>query len=253
MIPSPVFYLYPSVQRPLHIIPLRTTRYNDRHNILSAYSLEMGRISFLTPAGNSREAIRRRALLMPLGIVECNATIRPDRDIHTMSDPYATVPLHTIHAHPMKSVIAQFLAELLCALLRDTSQDTPLFTFLAQSALVLNELPDSRIANFHLCFLYRLGQFLGIAPDVSAYNPGCVFDMLDGIFRHSLPSHRHFLTADEAAAVMALSRISYRNMHLYRLNRDTRNLILDRMLSYYTLHYTSLNALRSLDVLRSLF
>lgn len=253
MIPSPVFYHKISVQKQLHIIPLRITRYSDRHTILNAYSLEMGRISFLTPAGNGKEAIRRRALLMPLGIVECTATIRPDRDIHSMSDPFATVPLQAIHAHPMKSIIAQFLAEILCALLRETSQDTPLFTFIAQSSLILNDLPDNRLANFHLCFLYRLGQFIGIAPDTSCYRHGCVFDMLDGIFRDSVPSHRHFLTGDEATAVMTLSRITYRNMHLFRMNRDMRNYILDRILTYYTLHYTSLNSLRSLDVLRSLF
>ena len=56
--------------RELHCIALRTIKYNERHSILSAYSLEVGRVSFLVPAGAGMEATRRRALFLPLGAVE---------------------------------------------------------------------------------------------------------------------------------------------------------------------------------------
>ena len=43
--------------RELHCIALRTIKYNERHSILSAYSLEVGRVSFLVPAGAGKEAL----------------------------------------------------------------------------------------------------------------------------------------------------------------------------------------------------
>ncbi|MDE6153062.1 MAG: recombination protein O N-terminal domain-containing protein, partial [Muribaculaceae bacterium] len=49
----------------LDCIALRTVRHSDRHSILSAYTRQRGRMSFLIPAGNGREATRRRAMLMP--------------------------------------------------------------------------------------------------------------------------------------------------------------------------------------------
>ncbi len=52
--------------RTLNLIPLRVIPYSDRNSILSAYSRELGRVSFVVPAGAGREARRRRALLMPM-------------------------------------------------------------------------------------------------------------------------------------------------------------------------------------------
>ena len=43
------------------------------------------------------------------------------------------------------------------------------------------------------------------------------------------------------------------NMHLFRFSRRERNEALDLILEYYSLHYTSLTSLRSLDILRELF
>ena len=68
--------------RSLHCVALRTIKYNEKHSILSAYSLELGRVSFLLPAGSGREAARRRALMMPLGTFECVADIRHGQDIY---------------------------------------------------------------------------------------------------------------------------------------------------------------------------
>ncbi|MDE7154739.1 MAG: recombination protein O N-terminal domain-containing protein, partial [Muribaculaceae bacterium] len=56
--------------RPVKCIILRTVRYNDKSSIVTVYSRELGRMSFVSPAGASREATRRRALLMPLSVID---------------------------------------------------------------------------------------------------------------------------------------------------------------------------------------
>ena len=40
--------------RPLDCIALRTVRYSDRNSILTAYTRQAGRLSFLVPAGTGR-------------------------------------------------------------------------------------------------------------------------------------------------------------------------------------------------------
>lgn len=240
------------MHRTLHCIALRTIKYNERHSILSAYSLETGKVSFLIPAGAGREAARRRALLMPLGLFECEAHLRHGQELYTMSQPRAEVALHGIHAHPVKSALAMFVAEVLGVVVRDSGPDELLYEFLRQSIERLNDASVS-VANFHICFLYRLGRFIGIEPDVTTYEPGRVFDMVDGTFRLTAPMHQHFLSPDESAVLAKLSRITFDNMHLYRFNRDNRRQLLAQMLEYYTLHYASLSSLKSLDVLTALF
>lgn len=238
--------------RTMHIIALRTVKYNDRHSILSAYSREMGRVSFLLPAGNGREASRRRALTMPLTPLECVASVRPDRDIHTMRDPRPLMVTHTLHSDPVRSAVALFLCEILQVVLRENQEDPALFAFLWEAVAKLDD-PSLNPANFHLCFLSRLGRFIGIEPDADGWAPGRVFDMVEGIFRATPPMHAHYLRPTEAAVVARLSRMTWDNMSRFRFSRDERNEILDVILRYYTIHYTSMNSLRSLDVLRSLF
>ena len=110
-----------------------------------------------------------------------------------------------------------------------------------------------KLGNFHLCFLYRLGRFIGIEPDVSTYQYGRIFDMVDGVFRVTAPLHSQYLGHQEAAVVALLSRMTFDNMHRFRLSRENRNQMLDVILEYYTIHCASLASLKSIDVLRSLF
>ncbi len=241
------------MKQKLHIITLRTIHHNDRHDILAAYSLEAGRVAFAIPAGAGKEASRRRALLMPLALVECVADVKPTHNIMLMYEPRALAPLHGLRSHPIKSAVALFLAEILGLVLRDGPADSSLYKYVSTSVLALDGLRSDQIANFHICFLWGLGAFLGIEPDMDGYVEGMLFDMIDGRFRLSAPLHNHFLDAAESKAVAAIARMNYSNMHLFRMNRRERNALLDGILRYYSLHYTALGSLKSLDVLRELF
>lgn len=238
--------------QPLHCVALRTIKYNDRHSILSVYSLEMGRLSFLVQAGNGREANRRRALFMPLSIFECVADVRPGKEIHLMREPRVSVPLHGLHTHPLKGAVALFVADILSVVLRESQSDNATFAFLVDAIVRLDEMSEG-IANYHLCFLYKLGCFIGIEPDVSTYRDGAVFDMQDGRFRMTPPLNHKYLGPDDAKVLAMLSRITFDNMRYYRFNRNQRNNLLDKILEYYTIHYSSLSQMQSLDVLRCLF
>lgn len=241
------------MKRQLHLIALRTIRHSDRNSILTAYTLEAGRMAFALPAGAGREAARRRALLMPLSIVECVADIKPGREVHIMHEPRIAVPLLSVRAHPVKSALAMFTAELLGAVLRDGPPDSILYNYITGAIAILETLPPHGLANFHIWFLYSLGRSLGIEPDTSAYRPGLFFDMIDGCFRLSPPLHRHYLSPSESNMVAILGRMTPANMHLFRMSRSERNDLLDGILKYYSLHHVGLNNLKGLDVLRELF
>ncbi len=240
------------MHKTLHCIALRTIKYNERNNILTVYSLEAGRVSLLTSAGAGKEASRRRAITMPMSVFRCEVDMRPGREIYNMREPQSCIALHGVHAHPVKSAIAMFLAELLAAVLKESQEDKALFAFLTD-AIERLDASHHGVANFHIAFLYQLGQYVGIEPDISTYMPGRTFDMREGIFRVSPPLHSHYLDGNDSAVLATLSRISWQNAHAYRFSRTERQRVLQLILDYYTLHYESLASLRSLDVLRALF
>ena len=77
--------------------------------------------------------------------------------------------------------------------------------------------------------------------------------MQEGRFRMTPPLHHKYLNADDAAVLAMLSRITFDNMRFYKFNRNQRNDLLDKILEYYTIHYSSLSQTQSLDVLRALW
>lgn len=241
------------MRQTFHLIALRTIRHNERHNILSGYTLEGGRMAFAVSAGTGRSASRMRALLMPLSLVECEADVRHGREVHTLIQPRPLVALHGLYANPVKTALALFLAEVLEIVLRDGPADELSWRYVAEGIVALDSLDADRTANFHAVFLFGLARVMGIAPDTGEYRVGMVFDMADGVFRLTAPMHRHFLTAEDSAAVATLSRLTYGNMHLWRLSRMQRRRLLEELLRYYTLHYAAMGNLKSLDVVKSLF
>ena len=231
---------------------LRTTHYSDRYDILAAYSREIGRVSLLVPAGSGKEARRVRALVQPLSLFDCVADVRPTREIHPMSQcALVGGSSAAIGANPMKTAVAMFLAEILASLLRENQADAATFDFLEDAVGRL--AATSAVANFHICFLYHFAQYAGIAPDTSTYAERRLFDLQNARFLDTPPLHNDYLDPDESAVFHSISRMTFDNMRFFEFNRQLRAQILSLIMRYYTIHYASLNSVKSLSVLQSLF
>lgn len=239
----------------LHAVILRTVRYNDKHLIVTTYTRESGRVSFIVGDTGGAAGTRRRAMLLPLSTVECVGDIRPGRELHRMRDLRLSPPLPRLHQNPAKSAIAMLLAEILAAALREPQPDGPLYDFIAGSAELLDRM-TAGVANFHICFLIRLQQMLGIAPDMSGYRYGSQLDLAGGTISEGIGGARSdgsVLSVADTAVAALLSRMHWRNLHRYKLNREQRNAIIDTLLRYYTLHDIPLAGVKSLSTLRQLF
>ncbi len=237
----------------IEAIALRMVRYNDRNSILSAYSRQAGRLALLVPAGNTPSARRVRALLMPMAHFECVASISPGREISKFRDlrPVALPP----EGNAVRASLALFAADLLNTLLREPMPDEVMFHYLAAAArrIASPGLSARGAANLPLALLVGLSRHLGIEPDWSTYTPGRVFDLVDGIFRQSPPSHGRFISSAEAKGAFALRRMTLRTAFRFALSRQERNRALDAAMSYYTLHLPGFSNPQSLDILRHTF
>lgn len=236
----------------LNGIVLNTIKYNDRHNITHIYTDRHGLMSFLVAQGKTAAARMRAAMFMPLGLLQFEARIMPGKDLCTLHDVRRVHALHSLYADPVKNAVAMFMSELLTHSIQEREQNEPLFRYIATSVRLLDTITDG-VANFHICFLYHLGSFLGIEPDISSYQEGYWFDMAEGTF-HSRPSGgSHNLRPEQAKVLYLLSRMSFSNLHIFRFNREERNQMLDTILTYYRLHNSTLGSLRSPDILKQLF
>ena len=233
-------------------VVLRAIKYNDKNSIIRIYTDSHGLLSFLLPQGNGKVSRLKRTLLQPLSLVEIESDITANRDIFRMKEVRSLAPLLSIRTNPAKSSIALFLTELLSHVIVEQEQNVPLFSFISNSIRIL-EAADNGIANFHICFIYKLGMFIGIEPDIATYTKGSYFDMEGGVFRATRPLHRNFLGQSESAALRMLSRMNFSNMQLFKFNRSQRKQLINLMIEYYRLHNAAIGDIHSLDILSELW
>lgn len=238
----------------LECLALRTVRYDDRRSIVAAWSRQLGRLSLAVPDGSGREARRRRALMMPLSLFAGEVDIRPGRDIHAIRDVRPLAVATDTASDPAKSVVALFLAEALERLLRIPAADEALTAFIFDAVGRLNRLGSAAaVANFPIIFLSRLAAYLGIAPDPTQWRPGSWLDLAEGIYRTTPPTSGPYLDPTQSAVAAMVGRLDFDSGRRMRLPRPLRREILDRILEYYTLHYTRLDNLNSLPVVKEIF
>jgi len=233
-------------------VVLNTVRHNERTNIVHIYTDGNGLMAFAVTPGSTRSARARNALLMPLSLVDVEAQVRQAHEVCRLREVRRNYSLATIYSDPFKNAIALFISELLTHVMQEPERNVPLFDYIERSVILLEQMTGS-VANFHICFLYHLGGFLGIQPNLEGYSAGYWFDMVDGVFKAGASGGHPHLKPDEARVIYLLSRMTFANMQHFRFNREQRNRVLDVIISYYRLHNASIGTLRSPDILRQLF
>ena len=140
-----------------------------------------------------------------------------------------------------------FIDELLCGALWGEQSDEPLFQFVEQSLILLDNT-EGHIANFHIAFAVCLLKFLGIEPVRKKGAPDVFYDLMAAEPADKLPEHEHRLIGQEAVAFQQILRMNYRNMRLFRFSRQQRLRTLEVINEFYRLHVPDFRTLKSIAV-----
>ncbi len=233
-------------------IVIDTVKHSDRFNIVTLFTREHGRMSFLSPAGKGRSAAARNARLMPLSVVTADVSINPTRELQTLPTPQRAVVWHDIYFNPVKSSVAIFMSEFLNAYLRYSEADSREWNYIFNAIETLDK-GGRGMANLHLAFLIGFLRMAGIVPDVRGYGPGYWFDMQGGTFSRYAPLHRDSIRPEEAAYIPLLARMTPANCRAFRFSAVQRRRLLALLLHYYTVHFPGLANLKSPAILTDLF
>lgn len=232
-------------------IVLGTFSYSDTYSIARVYTRDFGTVAYLLPKPRSRRSKVRPSLFFPMSLLCLEVEHFPLRDVQRMKEVERLIPLYSLCTDMIKASIAFFLAEFLLSVLRESDRHEATYDYIRHSVELL-EVTEKGVANFHLAFMMGLTKYLGIYPNVEGNDKAPYFDMLSGEFVTPSPLHPHHLTPGEGRYLRKLGRMTYRNMHLFKLSRGDRNLIVEYLLKYYRLHLYDFPRLKSLEVLREL-
>jgi len=144
-------------------IVLRFVKYKESSVIATIYTQEEGLVSVIANSVRSKSSKGKIALYQPLSLIELVIYHNRTKSISRVSDIRSYHPLHNLRQNPIKSSIGIFLTEIINKCIKEEESNPPLFNFIQESILYLNE-QSIGINNFHLIFLLKLSLFLGFKP-----------------------------------------------------------------------------------------
>ena len=233
-------------------IVLHGLKYGDSGKIVTVYTEAFGRSTFILQGIHAKKSTNKANLLQPLFMLEMEVDHRQGRELQRarelkISHPYQTVPFDIV-----KSSQAIFIAEVLYKVLREEEARSELYQFLSHSFQIFDLLREGA-ANFHLAFLIQLTKYMGFAPGNNWSEDRLFFDMVSGSFAENKPPHPYWLNPDESRYISEFLNISYEKIGSIALTSPIRNLLLIKIIDYFSLHLGIPLQVKSLDVLHELF
>ncbi|MFN8345727.1 MAG: DNA repair protein RecO [Spirosomataceae bacterium] len=222
-------------------IALNYIRYRETSIIAKIYTEEFGIQSYMVNGIRSAKSKTNRiALFQPLTLLDLVVYHKSkEQTIHRLSEVRCSLPFRSLPFDFIKSSIALFITELLVKTLREEEANEPLFQFLLEAIVYLEEA-DEHFENFHLQFLAKLAFYLGFgAESVREMEE----QLTENLYPHSM----------EPAMREALQGFLHLPLdYSASLTRLQRSKLLDTLVFYYKIHLEGLGEIKSLEVLREL-
>ncbi len=230
-------------------IVLTSTLYSDDSYMVNLLTDELGIVVVSVRVG--KRSTVRTSHIQPLTPLLVTLDGRPSQRVMRIKECQALPFAAQIAYDPIKSIQAQFIAEVLSRAVSPSQSDIQLFHFVEDAVFALNNLMRGE-ENFHLIFLLKLTHYLGFFPNIEGFASAEYFNMENGCFEPAAPYHTNYVHPTDTIAFAQLLRMDYDTAYLYDVNRTQRNQVLDYILKYYNLHIPTFSSLRSLEILRSL-
>lgn len=231
---------------------LHTLRYGETSLIAQTYTGYTGRHSFIFKGIRGRKTGIRHNVLQPLTFLDIEANIRQGYELSYVKEASVFRAMERSYLDVRKSAQVLFLAELLYHCLREEESNPVLFRFLDHSLEYFDQL-DVGSADFHLVFLVRLTKYLGFLPGMKNGDTNQVFNPFEGLFAPSEEGKRSAMSIGNSELLNRMLVGTYDELTRLELNQAKRNLMLDDLLKFYSIHIDGISRIKSHLVLRELF
>ncbi len=232
---------------------LNTIKYGESSMVAHLLTDVAGRKSFMVQGiGKGGRGKRGKgALFQPMFLVDIMALESSHTQIDRVKEATLARPLQSIPFDVRKSTVALFMAELLYKIVREVEPDSPLFEYVYNSVVALDEMEEG-VFNFHLWFMVGLSRFLGFFP-ADEYSERAVFDIENGSFTTTPPRSGLFFNADNSRLLATLMDISPVELGNVKLSRVQRKEFIESLLAHFGYHLDTIPNLQSLRILSEVF
>ncbi len=231
-------------------IVFKSVKYSETSLICTIFTEELGVRQYIISGVRSSKAKTKANLFRPMNILDLVVYDRPNHSLNRIKEAKTACVYQSIPFELVKGTIGLFMIEVAQKTIKERVENTQLFNFLKET-FVLLDLAQGSVANYPLFFLVQLSYHLGIMPSDHKPSDPCFFDLQEGLFVESRPSHNYFMNEDSSEIFhQVLSVPSFDAITEFKLAKPQRKRLLNDLIDYYRLHIESLTGLNAPAILR---
>lgn len=218
-------------------IVLSKLKYQDHSLIVSCYTKDYGLQSYiLHHILKKKKGKINPSYFLLLSQLELKTTKKNNQTLHKINDLKLLHHYSSLQTNIYKSTVTLFLAEVLQSLLKEEEENIRLYDFL-ESSLLWYDLNEFN-ANFHVVFLLKLSQYLGLYPNLK--------NLEQHFFVHE-PNDIKINTLKK------LLGINFDTLSNVKMTAQLRQEVLHEILHYFSVHLGSFKKPKSLAILHDVF
>ena len=215
-------------------------KFRETSIIARIYTEKYGLKNYLINNVRSTKPTYPISLFQPLTQLDMIVYNKLHAEINRVSEIKCLYPYHSIPYDILKSAVCLFLTEIIYKILREEEPNQELFEFILNSFKNYDKT-NSYNLNFHLHFLLKLTNYLGIAPmDVD--------DIINEI--KSMGSNYRF-TENDRKIFNVLLKNSFND--LLKITNENRRNLLNLIILFYRKHFDYISEIKSYKILQEVF
>lgn len=223
--------------------------YSETSVILKTYTKNYGFKSFIVRGIRSKKRKKiTLGQLQPLTILDIEFNDKSTK-LSYLKTIKIIEPYTSINNDIIKINICLFLAEFLSKILKIDLKNEPLFEFVKQSLLWFDN--SNKVSNFHLLFMLKLSNYLGVMPKYSS-EKSLYFDIENGIFTNA-PMSSSYIKDRVVKDLQDILGIKFDYNNEIMINVNQRKDMLNFLISYYEYHVPGFKRPKSVDILNEVF
>ena len=231
-------------------IVIRNVKYSDSSVISKMYTRRLGMQTYIIQSIHSPKANIKPSLLQPMTILDLVAYHNKLKDMHRLKEAKASPVLDNLPFDVVKSSVGLFMSELIYKSVKEEELNEPLYDFIEECILYL----DSSGTNeplLPLYFMLGLSVFLGFPPQDNMSEDRNYFDLKEGVFVEKENFALDTIPPPHAQYLASLMNCTLQDINLQSIPKASRQILMDKLITFYGYHLAGFNGLKSLSVLTS--
>lgn len=223
-------------------IVLHTIRYGESSIVVQAFTQKYGRLGFMANGVRSRKGGSKMALYQPFSYLDVQFYYKEKEQLMRIREAEPMMPLHALYSDVQKTSLALFVCEVTGKCIREYQPDSQLWQLLIESVTWLDGASEG-LGMFHLAFLARFTQILGVEPD---FAPDSLRAFLP-LGTNGVPDE------DIINCIRNIYQLSFQQIFELSYDYAHRMNMLRYMLQYLHHHFGGLLPVQTLDVFYEVF